>query len=43
VKNKFADMGAEIVIGGPDEYNKTVQDEIRRYSEIARRTNIKPE
>jgi tripartite-type tricarboxylate transporter receptor subunit TctC len=43
VKSKFADRGAEIVIGGPDEYNKTVQDEIGRYSEIARRTNIKPE
>ena len=43
VKNKFADLSAEVVIGGPDEYNKTVRDEIRRYSEIARRTNIKPE
>ena len=43
VKNRFADMGAEIVIGGPDDYNRTVRDEIRRYSEIARRTNIKPD
>ena len=43
VKNEFADIGAEVVMGGPDEYNKTVRDEIRRYSEIARRTNMKLE
>lgn len=43
VKSKFAEISAEIVIGGPDEYHKMVTDEIRRYSEIARRANMKPE
>ena len=43
VKDKFTDMGAEVVLGGPDQYNNTVRDEIRRYSEIVRRTNMKPE
>ena len=29
VKKKFADVGAEVVIGGPDEYNERVRAQIR--------------
>ena len=43
VKDRLASVGPEPLAGGANEYNETVQREIRRFSEIARSANIQPE